>query len=48
MMRENPQVWFEVDDIKTMTNWQSVIAWGRFKEISGLEEKTTGLTKAGG
>jgi nitroimidazol reductase NimA-like FMN-containing flavoprotein (pyridoxamine 5'-phosphate oxidase superfamily) len=45
LMRENPQVCFEVDDIKAMTNWQSVIAWGRFEEITGLEEKQQVLQK---
>jgi nitroimidazol reductase NimA-like FMN-containing flavoprotein (pyridoxamine 5'-phosphate oxidase superfamily) len=39
MMRENPQVCFEVDDIKDLTNWQSVIAWGKFEEITDMEEK---------
>ena len=28
MMRKNPQVCFEVDKIKDVTNWESVIAWG--------------------
>jgi nitroimidazol reductase NimA-like FMN-containing flavoprotein (pyridoxamine 5'-phosphate oxidase superfamily) len=32
-MRKNPNVCFEVDDLKDMGNWQSVIAWGRFEEI---------------
>lgn len=39
MMRENPQVCFEVDDIKDLTNWQSVIAWGKFEEIIDMHEK---------
>src|SRR6476661_1514067 len=29
IMRKNPQVCFEVDDITDMANWKSVIAWGR-------------------
>ncbi len=37
-MRKNPEVCFEVDDIKNMGNWQSVIAWGRYEEISDKEE----------
>jgi nitroimidazol reductase NimA-like FMN-containing flavoprotein (pyridoxamine 5'-phosphate oxidase superfamily) len=45
MMRENPQVCFEVDNIKEITNWQSVIAWGKFEEITGLEEKQKVLQK---
>ena len=35
MMRANPAVCFEVDHVNTMTNWQSVIAWGTFEELSG-------------
>jgi nitroimidazol reductase NimA-like FMN-containing flavoprotein (pyridoxamine 5'-phosphate oxidase superfamily) len=35
MMRTNPQVCFEVDDIKDMANWRSVVAQGRFEELTG-------------
>jgi len=33
MMRNNPQVCFQVDIIKSITDWQSVIAWGQYHEI---------------
>jgi uncharacterized protein len=45
MMRENPEVCFEVDNIKDITNWQSVIAWGKFEEITDLDEKQQVLQK---
>ena len=45
MMRENPQVCFEVDNIKDITNWQSVIAWGKFEEITDMTEKQNVLQK---
>jgi nitroimidazol reductase NimA-like FMN-containing flavoprotein (pyridoxamine 5'-phosphate oxidase superfamily) len=45
MMRKNPQVCFEVDHIKDMTNWQSVIAWGSFEEIIDIDEKQRVLQK---
>jgi nitroimidazol reductase NimA-like FMN-containing flavoprotein (pyridoxamine 5'-phosphate oxidase superfamily) len=45
MMRANPQVCFEVDDIKDVTNWQSVIAWGKFEEITEIGEKQQVLQK---
>jgi nitroimidazol reductase NimA-like FMN-containing flavoprotein (pyridoxamine 5'-phosphate oxidase superfamily) len=45
MMRENPSVCFEVDSIKDMTNWESVIAWGKFEEITELDEKQQVLQK---
>jgi uncharacterized protein len=38
MMRANPAVCFEVDEMKSFTNWKSVIAWGEYKELTdGLE-----------
>lgn len=39
MMRANPEVCFEVDHIKSITNWQSVIAWGTFEEITEMAEQ---------
>jgi nitroimidazol reductase NimA-like FMN-containing flavoprotein (pyridoxamine 5'-phosphate oxidase superfamily) len=35
MMRENPHVCFEVDTAVDPANWQSVIAWGTFEELTG-------------
>jgi nitroimidazol reductase NimA-like FMN-containing flavoprotein (pyridoxamine 5'-phosphate oxidase superfamily) len=35
MMRDSLGVCFEVDDIKDMANWKSVIAQGRYEELSG-------------
>jgi len=37
MMRNNPQVCFEVDSVTNMANWQSVVAWGKFEELNGDE-----------
>lgn len=45
IMRENPEVCFEVDKIKDITNWQSVIAWGKYEEITDLDEKQQVLQK---
>ena len=39
MMRENPQVCFEVDIIQNMANWQSVIVQGEYEELSGEESQ---------
>jgi nitroimidazol reductase NimA-like FMN-containing flavoprotein (pyridoxamine 5'-phosphate oxidase superfamily) len=33
MMRANPRVCFEVDDIDDMASWRSVIAWGTYEEL---------------
>lgn len=34
MMRKNPSVCFEVDEMKSFTNWKSVIAWGEYQELT--------------
>ncbi|WP_454803965.1 pyridoxamine 5'-phosphate oxidase family protein [Mucilaginibacter phyllosphaerae] len=39
MMRKNPSVCFEVDDIRSVFQWQSVIAKGTYEEITDAEEK---------
>jgi nitroimidazol reductase NimA-like FMN-containing flavoprotein (pyridoxamine 5'-phosphate oxidase superfamily) len=39
MMRKNPEVCFEVDEIQTIFRWQSVIAWGRFEEVIDIVER---------
>ena len=35
MMRQNPNVCFEVDRVDDLGHWQSVIVWGRFEELQG-------------
>jgi len=37
ILRNNPECCFEVDEMKTISNWQSVIAWGTFEELEGDE-----------
>lgn len=39
MMRKNPKVCFEVDEIESIFKWQSVIAWGNYEEITSVEEQ---------
>lgn len=39
MMRKNPEVCFEVDEIETIFNWKSVIVWGRFEEMRNMDEQ---------
>ena len=45
IMRANPMVCFEVDVIENMSNWRSVIAWGKFEEIEKPEERKAGMQK---
>ncbi len=37
ILRKNPNVCFEVDMMTDMANWQSVIVFGTFEELSGVE-----------
>jgi hypothetical protein len=39
MMRRNPDVCFEVDEMKSFTNWRSVILWGQYQEIKDEKER---------
>jgi uncharacterized protein len=39
MMRKNPSVCFEVDEIKDLTNWKSVIVWGEYQELQEERER---------
>lgn len=39
MMRENPEICFEVDSIQNLANWQSVIIWGQFEELKAADAK---------
>jgi nitroimidazol reductase NimA-like FMN-containing flavoprotein (pyridoxamine 5'-phosphate oxidase superfamily) len=37
LARANPEVCFEVEHIENMCNWQTVIVWGTYEELSGQE-----------
>ncbi|MBV8364130.1 MAG: pyridoxamine 5'-phosphate oxidase family protein [Candidatus Eremiobacteraeota bacterium] len=37
MMRKNPQVCFEVDEVDNVLEWRSVVAWGTFEELHGVQ-----------
>lgn len=39
MMRKNPTVCFQVDEIDSMANWRSVIVWGRFEELKSEPQR---------
>lgn len=43
IMRNNPKVCFEVDILETMASWKSVIAMGKFEEITNKEERSKAL-----
>lgn len=35
MMRSNPSVCFEVEQVDDLSHWRSVVAWGQFEELEG-------------
>jgi nitroimidazol reductase NimA-like FMN-containing flavoprotein (pyridoxamine 5'-phosphate oxidase superfamily) len=45
IMRKNPDVCFQIDAIDDLLNWESVIAWGTFEEITEMQEKTEVMQK---
>ena len=45
MMRKNPKVCLQIDTMKDMADWKSVIIWGTFEELTNEEDKKMALTK---
>ena len=45
LMRGNPMVCFQTDDLENMANWKSVIAWGTFEELPEGKERREALNK---
>lgn len=43
IMRQNPNVCFQVDTMENMTNWRSVIIWGTYEELNNKKEQQVGL-----
>jgi nitroimidazol reductase NimA-like FMN-containing flavoprotein (pyridoxamine 5'-phosphate oxidase superfamily) len=43
MMRANPDVCLQVEEIKSLFDWVSVIIWGRFQELKDGTEAERGL-----
>jgi nitroimidazol reductase NimA-like FMN-containing flavoprotein (pyridoxamine 5'-phosphate oxidase superfamily) len=37
MMRKNPRVCFEVEEVEHWAHWRTIIAWGDFAELKGEE-----------
>jgi len=45
MMRKNPEVCFQADAITNLQNWESVICWGKFEEITDMMEREHAMQK---
>lgn len=38
-MRKNPNVCLEVNEIESVSNWRSVLVYGEFEELHGIDAK---------
>jgi nitroimidazol reductase NimA-like FMN-containing flavoprotein (pyridoxamine 5'-phosphate oxidase superfamily) len=45
MMRKNPDVCFQADAITNLQNWESVVCWGKFEEITDMLEREHAMQK---
>lgn len=43
IMRQNPSVCFEIENIESMGKWQTVICWGEFDELIDPDERAKGI-----
>jgi len=43
MMRNNPKVCFQVEHLESMGQWQSVICWGEFEELTDTHKRNKGI-----
>lgn len=39
ILRKNPQVCFEVEEIESLSKWRTVIGWGIFEELQGADAR---------
>ncbi len=39
MMRKNPRVCFEVDEMESISHWKSVMIWGEYEEMESEKDK---------
>lgn len=44
ILRKNPRICLQVDELKDMSNWRSAIVLGRFEELNDREERNKALT----
>ena len=45
IMRKNPQVCFQVDTMKDMADWESVLLWGTFEELTEEKDRNDAVQK---
>lgn len=45
LMRKNSKVCFQIDKMDNMANWQSVVSWGDYEELTQTDERIYALQK---
>src|SRR4051794_27195849 len=43
IMRQNPRICFQVEEMKNMANWKTVIVQGEFEELKGRQERNAAM-----
>ena len=43
IMRQNPKICFEVDEMKDLSNWKSVVVQGEFEELKNTHERNKAM-----
>ena len=43
MMRANPRVCFQIENLESMGKWQSVICWGEFEELTNAVKRNKAI-----
>ncbi|RYF87527.1 MAG: pyridoxamine 5'-phosphate oxidase family protein [Chitinophagaceae bacterium] len=43
LLRKNPSVCFQVDEMQDMANWKSVIVQGNFEELKEAKQRVSGM-----
>jgi len=43
MMRQNPKICFEVEEMKDMSNWKSVVIQGEFEELKDIQQRNNAM-----
>lgn len=43
IMRQNPRVCFQVDEMRDMANWKSIVVQGLFEELKSKDERRMGM-----
>jgi uncharacterized protein len=44
LLRENPNVCFQVENVDSMLKWQSVVCWGEFKELTNKDTQLQAIS----